>query len=89
MATTTIHCTVMTVGITYPYGVQADDTTAAALTAIDLAKAATETSARQAALSALLPGDLRNEFPEGSDVVVTVTAVPAKAAGTGPQKPGP
>ena len=84
----TIQCTVMTVAIKFPYGVQADDTTPAALTYLELAKAATETEARQAALTALLPGDLRSEFPEGSDVMVSVIAAAAREDRPGPQKPG-
>jgi hypothetical protein len=70
---TDIKCTVTNVAVKFPYGVQAEEATEAALTAVAGEKAETETTAREATFAVLLPGDLRAQFPEGSEVTLVIT----------------
>ena len=81
---TTILCTVTNLTVKYPHGIQADDATQAALTGLVLDKAADEPAARAAQLTVVVPGDLRTEFPEGSEVSVTLAAAAAREAGAKP-----
>jgi hypothetical protein len=77
------QCTVTNVEVKFPYGVQAEDDTAAALTYLSLEKAETETVARAISCSCVLPGDLRQNFAAGQTVVLTVTGangLPTRAA---------
>ena len=73
MATLTGQCTVADITVKFPYAVQAEEGTDAALTALHLTKAATETDARELDLVAVVPGDLRDQLVAGELVHVSIT----------------